>query len=258
MEKIRKKLAGWKGKLLNLSGRLVLTNSIITSIPLYWMSSLLLPRFVIQKIDKIQRSFVWRGFEECKSGHCRVQWSSICRPKQFGGLGVINLKVFSRILLEKWWWKLYTNVSDSWCKLLNTLHPNHQWRLRQVHKSPSAFWEGLEAVQNIFQQLIKYSANNGNRALFWKDCWIYHRPLKDLCPNWYAVIPNCFMTVARGMDFLCNGRLSGSLILLRFKEDLDRINRSIRHVSLTESYDSIEWKWFNDKELMPSKLHRFQ
>ena len=67
----------------------------------------------------------------------------------------------------------------------------------------------------------------------WEDCWIYHQPLQDLYPNLYAVIPNCFMRVARGTDFLCNGRLSGSLILLRFKEDLDRINRSIRHVSLT-------------------------
>ena len=72
LEKIQKKLAGWKGKLLNLVGRLVPTNAVIIGIPLYWMSSLLLPQFVVQKIDKIRRSFVWRGFEECKSGHCRV------------------------------------------------------------------------------------------------------------------------------------------------------------------------------------------
>jgi hypothetical protein len=58
------KLSGWKADLLSIGGRLVLLNSVLTAKPLYYMSAFILPRWVIVKLDKIRRRFLWHGHRE--------------------------------------------------------------------------------------------------------------------------------------------------------------------------------------------------
>ena len=60
-DKMRKKLSPWKGKLLSLGGRLVLTNSSLSSIPTYTMGMYRLGEGVHQKMDTIRSQFFWRG-----------------------------------------------------------------------------------------------------------------------------------------------------------------------------------------------------
>ena len=105
--------------------------------------------------------------------------------KKFGGLGVINLKIFNRVLLSKWRWKLYSNASDPWCKLINSIHPTSHWRMKHTHKASSLFWKGLEAVQDTFQLLIRYKVSNGTMIFFWEDSWLHTHSLKDLFPQLY-------------------------------------------------------------------------
>nr|CAD1820644.1 unnamed protein product [Ananas comosus var. bracteatus] len=55
IEKLDNRLAGWKGLLLSRGGRLVLLNSVLSSIPTFFCSAYLLPTWVIKSIDKIRR-----------------------------------------------------------------------------------------------------------------------------------------------------------------------------------------------------------
>lgn len=50
--KCDKYLAGWKGRLLSKGERLTLTNSVLSSVPIYHMSSLPLPKGVIVAIHR--------------------------------------------------------------------------------------------------------------------------------------------------------------------------------------------------------------
>ena len=59
VDKVETKLQGWKGKLLSLGGRVTLLNSVISTIPLYWLSVYRLPNKVRQRIDKLRRRFLW-------------------------------------------------------------------------------------------------------------------------------------------------------------------------------------------------------
>jgi hypothetical protein len=94
----------WKGKFLYLGGRVVLLNSILTSIPLYYLSLFKIPSWCLLKIDKIRRSFLWAGVDKGSHRHIvLMRWSIICTPKQYGGLGLLNLKFMNRALLLKWW-----------------------------------------------------------------------------------------------------------------------------------------------------------
>nr|CAD1820473.1 unnamed protein product [Ananas comosus var. bracteatus] len=56
LERVDNRLAGWKGSLLSRGGRLVLLNSVLTSIPTYFCSAFLLPVWVSKAIDKIRRA----------------------------------------------------------------------------------------------------------------------------------------------------------------------------------------------------------
>ena len=59
--RIEKRLSGWKGKMLSVGGRLVLINSVLSSLPMFMMSFFELPRGVFEKIDCFRSRFYWQN-----------------------------------------------------------------------------------------------------------------------------------------------------------------------------------------------------
>jgi hypothetical protein len=59
-QRIEKRLSGWKGKMLTSGGRLVLINSVLSSLPMFMMSFFELPKGVLQKIDCFRSRFFGR------------------------------------------------------------------------------------------------------------------------------------------------------------------------------------------------------
>lgn len=56
-EKFQEKLASWKGELLLVGGRLVLVNSVLTSLAMYMLSFFEIPKGVIKKLDYYRSRF---------------------------------------------------------------------------------------------------------------------------------------------------------------------------------------------------------
>lgn len=48
-----------------------------------------------------------------------VKWDIICKSKLEGALGVLELKFFSKVLLEKWKWRLQTKENSLWKEIWN-------------------------------------------------------------------------------------------------------------------------------------------
>ena len=81
------KLAGWKAKFLSFAGRTVLVKSVMSAIPNYVMQGEALPIHLCEKLDKINRDFLWGSTREKKKLHL-VGWSKIIKPEEEGGLGI--------------------------------------------------------------------------------------------------------------------------------------------------------------------------
>jgi len=81
VEKIDKRLDGWKGGALSLGGRLTLLNACLSSIPIYSMSMYLLPKTILKKIDVIRKRFFWQGGGLKKKYHL-VKWTTISKLKK--------------------------------------------------------------------------------------------------------------------------------------------------------------------------------
>ena len=59
LEKIERKLAEWKKLYLSKGGRLMLLKSTLSSLPTYFSSLFTIPTHVANKIEKLQRDFLW-------------------------------------------------------------------------------------------------------------------------------------------------------------------------------------------------------
>jgi len=68
-------------------------NSTITPITTYAMCTIKLPKGVIDNIDRARKQCLWRGNDAEKKGGNLVAWPVVMRPKEKGGLGVLNLRL---------------------------------------------------------------------------------------------------------------------------------------------------------------------
>ena len=60
-DRFQKKLSSWKGKLLSYGGRLVLINSVLSSLSMFMMSFFEVPKGILKKLDFYRSAFFWQG-----------------------------------------------------------------------------------------------------------------------------------------------------------------------------------------------------
>ena len=97
LEKIERKMAGWKKLYLSKGGRLTLLKSMLSSFPTYYLSLFTIPTHVANRIEKLQRDFLWSDSKTHSVGLDKV-----CVPIANGGLGIRKLITFNKALLGKW------------------------------------------------------------------------------------------------------------------------------------------------------------
>ena len=61
LEKVKKKLAGWKANLLSMASRAILIQDSTSAIPAYVMQNNLLPGKILDGIDRVNRNFLWNS-----------------------------------------------------------------------------------------------------------------------------------------------------------------------------------------------------
>ncbi|XP_058732909.1 uncharacterized protein LOC131604490 [Vicia villosa] len=99
VSKLRRRIRSWHNRQLLISGRVVLLNSILSSIPIFYFSFYKVPESTILEIISIQRSFLWGGQED-KKKISWISWDKVCLPKKGSGLGVKHCGKFNLELLR--------------------------------------------------------------------------------------------------------------------------------------------------------------
>jgi hypothetical protein len=73
-----KRLDPWKGKFMTSGGKLILTNSCLTNLPMYIMGFYMLPKGVHDKMDMIRSKFFWQGAGDTLKYHM-AKWILVCK-----------------------------------------------------------------------------------------------------------------------------------------------------------------------------------
>jgi hypothetical protein len=92
MDRIERRLSACSAW-LSYSGRLEMVNSAITPITTYTLATIKIPKGVIENIDRARKQCLWRGNDPANKGGNLVAWPTVMKPKEKGGLGVINLRL---------------------------------------------------------------------------------------------------------------------------------------------------------------------
>jgi hypothetical protein len=105
---------------LNYGGKLKLVKSVLASLPIFFMCCLDVPVNIKEQVTKYMRHCLLRrnNSEVQARGNSLVSWNEICRPKDHGGLGVLNLKIQNKALLLKNLDKYYDNKDIRWVHLI--------------------------------------------------------------------------------------------------------------------------------------------
>jgi hypothetical protein len=98
------KLAGridsWLVIFLFLGGHLILSNLCLASLPMFVMGLFLLQDGIHMKFDSHRARFFWEGVGAKQKYHL-LNWPAVCRPKECGGMGIINSKEMNMTLMLK-------------------------------------------------------------------------------------------------------------------------------------------------------------
>ena len=101
IQKFKSKLSCYKANKLSHAVRLVLIKSVLSTIPVYYMSNILLSKKLLAKMNAIIRDFWWTGIQQdskTKPIYFKA-WSEICKSKKEGGLGIRNLETINKALI---------------------------------------------------------------------------------------------------------------------------------------------------------------
>lgn len=100
-----------------MRGRITLLKSILTNFLCYYMSLFYLSSGVKNKIDKLQWKFLWGDNEEKKRVHY-IKWKAVNNYRDCGRIGIIDLGVQNRALLNKWIWRYENERGSLWREMI--------------------------------------------------------------------------------------------------------------------------------------------
>ncbi|WVZ79919.1 LOW QUALITY PROTEIN: hypothetical protein U9M48_027442 [Paspalum notatum var. saurae] len=154
IDKVAAQIPKWKGSMLNLAGRAVLVKATLSAILVHVAITTCLSNWAVGAIDKLRRSFLWSGEAVTVAGRCKVAWPRVCRPVEFGGLGISN-----------------TDQSRGWISLAGC---------------------DVKIVQDLFRASVEITLGDGSTALFWVDYWLQGMSIEMLGPNLIRAVPPRF------------------------------------------------------------------
>ncbi|CAL9010471.1 unnamed protein product [Prunus brigantina] len=179
VDKVHKRLAAWKSKLLSLAGRATLIQAVTASIPVYAMQTTKLPVSVCNDLDRLNRNFFWGSSEKKYKIHL-CQWDLACRPKSKGGLGFKKTASMNQALLAKIGWRLHTKDNGLWAKIYEAKYLkgasifDKSLGARQVC---STTWRSIIHGIQLLMQGMCWRIGQGDSVKFWEDNWVTDAPL---------------------------------------------------------------------------------
>ncbi|GJX25157.1 hypothetical protein Tco_0231453, partial [Tanacetum coccineum] len=151
VDKVRTRVSNWKNKCLSYAGRLQLIAYVLSSMQVFWNAVLLLPKQVVYDIERLPKEFLWCQGELTK-GKSKVSWTSVCKPKEQGGLGLKILRTWNEVFI----WEIECDSNSSFG------------------------WKSLLKLREKLRKHIWWKIENGRKVNVWHDTWSSVCPLSDL------------------------------------------------------------------------------
>ena len=101
---IKVKIVSWGGHWLTKEGKVILINSVLSSLLIYQSSLLLAPKVIMDQISKLIRDFLWRGGKGNQNRMHLVKSETVKRSSLDGGLQIKDPRLSSIAMGGKLLW----------------------------------------------------------------------------------------------------------------------------------------------------------
>jgi hypothetical protein len=181
-------------RFLEYGGRLQLVCSVLSSLPLHYLCSLKVQKTIIHIADRSRRPCLWAKEDASGLVHSLAAWAMVCQPKNYGGLGVLNLEMQNKALLLKRLHKFYCKENILWVNLVWSLYPRGA---PHAHSSRGSFWwRDVFSFIHDYRSITKCVIGSDATVLFWKDSWHDNGLLRDQFPCLFSFARDEDVTVA--------------------------------------------------------------
>jgi hypothetical protein len=163
-----------------MARRETLGKSVLTSQTIYHLIVFSVQKWMLRQIDKMRRSFLWKGKELKKfsGGHCLVNWPTTCAPRDLGGLGILDLERFAHALRLRWLWISWQHADRPWAGLDIPYHSTDK---------------------DLFNASTIVTVGRGDKATFWHSSWINGQAPKYIAPTLFRKTKRKNIIVSKAM-----------------------------------------------------------
>ncbi|CAK8543253.1 unnamed protein product [Lathyrus sativus] len=161
-----------------MGGRVSLINSILANLPIHYLAFFKAPKKIVNDIITIQRRFLWVR-NSSKKFISWISWNSICKTKEYGGLGIKHVGRFNCALIEKWLWRFQSSGNEIWRKTLNLRYGNLSIKVQTFADVGSSKFDSLwmkdilsSSTCNFNVDFCKFTActiREGHNTTFWQS-----------------------------------------------------------------------------------------
>jgi hypothetical protein len=241
-------------RFLNYGGRLKFVKSVLSTLPTFFMSSLKLQKTILDICNRAQRHCLWAKDDESGSVNALAAWSLVCRPKQHGGLGVLNLELQNKALLMKQLHKFYSKDSTPWVALVWSLYGDGI--PHAMSKRGFFWWKDIFSLVEDYRSITSCQVHNGSSILFWKDFWSQGVLICHKFPRLYSYALNEDVSVAAMVQLEnLNEGFHLPLSVEAFQE-WQTLTEILEEIHLSEQQtDNRTFVW--GPKYTPSKYYRF-
>ncbi|KAG0471308.1 hypothetical protein HPP92_015854 [Vanilla planifolia] len=235
LEKMARRIASWKNRLLSKGGKKVLINSVLTSMSAYVSAVLQPPRSIVKSIERLLSRFLWGGNDNSARHHWAA-WKRIAKPIAGGGMGIRDLASQVMAHSAKLWWRLF-NVKSPWTDFIRSSYIDNRDGIR-ISSGDSPGWRRLASFHLRWKALAAWDDDPGEET---RTSALLHR-IRSSCCTVNRFEPN------RAYIFFNNLLLPP--VQISFKNDL------LWHRLIPEKVSIFLWRLHHDALPFPTTLHR--
>ncbi|KAE8664767.1 hypothetical protein F3Y22_tig00112738pilonHSYRG00325 [Hibiscus syriacus] len=205
------------------------------------------------KADTLSLAGRWNGENKIHW----VSWHNVCKSKEAGGLGVLNISNMNRALLGKWSWRFANDKDAVWRRLICSKYNIDPFSLLFNSKIPaqaSWIWSSVvnayfkeDSFGSNFRSMCRVQVGNGQFIRFWQDKWVMDCPLKVSFPRLFAISSNQSGKLIEFGEFsslgwIWNIQLRRSLVDWEFEQWANLMSIISNFFLFKEAIDGLIWK----------------
>ncbi|XP_074336668.1 uncharacterized protein LOC141673834 [Apium graveolens] len=176
-ERVCKRIDSWKAKPISRAGKTVLIRNVAQSLPSYCMMCFLLPKTMIQDIERQFNAYWWSSGSAGSKGLKWLSWDAMSEPKYKGGMGFRNMYGFNIALLGKHIWRCIQNPELLVTRVLKARYFSDS-SILEARKgiNPSFVWMSIWQAKEKLSAGYRWVVGDGRSVTATRDPWLAQKP----------------------------------------------------------------------------------